>query len=103
MKNCNDIIGNQTRDLAVYSTVPQPMAPLRAPISKEYNMATVTKRRRYLFFLGGTDHLRTIIIINDETLEQVNQFTYLGCSVSYQFSNDAKSKLAKFLHLIGTF
>ena len=50
----------------------------------------------------GTDHLSAKIIINDETLEQVNQFTYLGCSISYQFSNDAKSKSAKFLHLIGT-
>ena len=41
-------------------------------------------------------------IINDETLEQVSQFTYLGCSISYQFPNDVESKLAKFLQLIGT-
>ena len=34
----------------------------------------------------GTDQLRTKIIINDETLEQVSQFTYLGCSISYQFT-----------------
>jgi hypothetical protein len=32
----------------------------------------------------------------------VNQFTYLGCSISYQFSNDVESKLAKFQQLIGT-
>jgi len=50
----------------------------------------------------GTDHLRTKIIINEETLEQVSQFTYLGCSISYQFSNDVEIKLAKFLQLIGT-
>jgi len=37
-----------------------------------------------------------------ETLEQVNQFTYLGCSIAYQFSNDVESKMAKFLQLIGT-
>ena len=48
------------------------------------------------------DHLRIKIIINDETLEQVSQFTYLGCSISYQFSNDVEFKLAKFLKLIGT-
>jgi len=48
------------------------------------------------------DHLRTKMIINDETLEQVSQFTYLGCSISYQFSNDVEFKLAKFLQLIGT-
>ena len=27
---------------------------------------------------------------------------YLGCSISYQFSNDAEFKIAKFLQLIGT-
>jgi len=40
--------------------------------------------------------------INDETLEQVSQFTYLGCSISYHFSNDVEFKLAEFLQLIGT-
>ena len=55
-------------------------------------MEIATKKTKVFVFLG-TD---------DETLEQVNLFTYLGCSVSYQFSNDAKSKLAKFLLLIGT-
>jgi hypothetical protein len=55
-----------------------------------------------VFGFVGTDHLRTKIILHDETLEQVNQFTYLGCSISYQFSNDVESKLAKFLQLIVT-
>ena len=45
---------------------------------------------------------RRKIIINDETLQEVSQFTYLGCSISYQFSNDVEFKLAKFLQLIGT-
>jgi len=31
-----------------------------------------------------------------------SQFTYLGCSTSYQFSNDVEFKIAKFLQLIGT-
>jgi len=55
-----------------------------------------------VFGFVGTDHLRTKIIINDETLEEVNQFTYLGCSISYQFSNYVEFKLAKFLQLIVT-
>ena len=42
-----------------------------------------------------------ITLQNPATLEQVNQFTYLGCSISYQFFNDVESKLAKFLQLIG--
>jgi hypothetical protein len=81
--------------------MPQPTVPLRAPIPKEYNMEISTKKTKvFVFFFFF--HLRTKIIINDETPEQVNQFTYLGCSVSYQFSNDAISKLATFLHLTGT-
>jgi hypothetical protein len=32
MKNSNDIIGNQTRDFSVCSTVPQPISPQLAPI-----------------------------------------------------------------------
>jgi len=56
-------------------------------ISKEYNLEIAKKKTKVFGFIG-TDHLRTKIIINDETLEQVSQFTYLGCSISYQFSND---------------
>ena len=65
-------------------------------IFKEYNLETATKRTKVFGFVG-TYYLRTKIIINDETLEQVSQFTYLGCSISYQFSNDVQFKLAKFL------
>jgi hypothetical protein len=50
-----------------------------------------------VFGFVGTDHLRAKIIINDETLDQVSQFMYLGCSISYQFSNDVELKLTKFL------
>jgi len=41
-------------------------------------------------------------VINDETLEQVREFTYLGCSIPYQFSNDVDFKLANFLKILGT-
>jgi len=52
-------------------------------ISKEYNLEIATKKMKVFGFIG-TDHLRTKIIINDETLEQVHQFTYLGCSAIFQ-------------------
>ena len=70
-------------------------------ISKEYNLEIATEKTKVFGFVG-TDHLRTKIIIKDETLEKVIQFTYLGCSISYQFSNDVEFKLAKFLQLVGT-
>ena len=50
-------------------------------ISKEYNLEIATKKTKVFGFVG-TDHLRTKIIMNDETLEQVSQFTYLVCSIS---------------------
>ena len=70
-------------------------------ISKAYNLEIATKKTKVFGFVG-TDHLRTKIIINDETLEQVSRFTYLGCSISYQISNDVEFKLAKFLQLTGS-
>ena len=64
-------------------------------------MEIATKKTK-VFGLVGTDHLRTKIIINDETLEKFGQFTYLGCSIYYQFSNDVEINLATFLQLIVT-
>ena len=64
-------------------------------------MEIATKRTKVFGFVG-TDRLRTKIVINDETLEQVSQFTYLGCDISYQLSNDVEFKMAKLLQFIGT-
>ena len=69
-------------------------------ISEEYNLEIATKQKVFGFF--GAGYLRTKIIIKDETLEKVNQFTYLGSSISYKFCNDVESKMAKILQLIGT-
>ena len=46
--------------------------------------------------------VRSSMRLDQCSLDQVNQFTYLGCSISYQFSNDVELKLAKVLQLIGT-
>jgi hypothetical protein len=62
-------------------------------------LETATSKKK-VFGFNGTDHLRVKIIMNNETLDHVNQFMYLGCSISYQFSNDLELKLAKFLQLI---
>jgi len=37
MKNSNDAIGNQTRDLLACSTVPQPTALLCSPVASKLN------------------------------------------------------------------
>jgi hypothetical protein len=56
-------------------------------ISKKYNLEIATEKTKVFGFVW-TDHLRTKIIINNKTPEQVSQFTYLACSISYQPSND---------------
>ena len=60
------------------------------------------QKKAKVFGLVGTDHPWTKIIIKEETLQQVGQLTYLGYSISYQFSNDVEFKLATFLQLVGT-
>jgi len=45
---------------------------------------------------------RVFLSQNTKFLYSLSLFTYLGCSIFYQFSNAVESKLAKFLKLIGT-
>jgi hypothetical protein len=58
------------------------------------NLEIATSKKK-VFGFAGTVHVRAKIIINDETPHQVSQFTYLGCSISYQVSNDVEFKQAK--------
>ena len=68
---------------------------LLCKISKEYNFEIAAKKTKVFGFVR-TDHLRTKIITNDETPEQISQITSLSFSMSYQFSSDVEFKLAKF-------
>ena len=62
----------------------------------------IATKRDESFWFSWNGSPKNKIIINDETQKQVSQFTYPGCSLSNQFSNDVEFKLAKFLQLIGT-
>ena len=46
MKNCNDTIGNRTRDLPACSLVPQPTVPPRAPYFLYIAVLIMMKSRR---------------------------------------------------------
>jgi hypothetical protein len=50
----------------------------------------------------GVEHLRAKTETNNQILEQINCFNYLGCNISYVRSEDPEIKLTKFLQLIGT-
>jgi hypothetical protein len=70
-------------------------------IAKEHNLRISTKKTKVLGF-KGVEHLRAKIEINNQILEQVTCFNYLGYNISYVRSEDPEIKLPKFLQLTGT-
>lgn len=70
-------------------------------VAKDYNLKISHEKTKVFGFQGGR-HIRTKIVLNNKTLEQVNIFNYLGCNISYIQQNDQEIKLEKFLRLIGT-
>lgn len=50
----------------------------------------IAKKKTKVYGFVGTGLLRKKVIINDETVEQVSQFIYLGDSISYQFSKNVE-------------
>ena len=76
-------------------------------------VSAVAQSCAWYYFMFNTSTERTGMLNNIFTQNRNTQckiqstlehslFTYLGCSISYQFSNDVESKLVKFLQLIGT-
>jgi len=49
----------------------------------------------------GRDTVRSKIVINNNIIEQINTFSYPGCSISYQSEKDVTGKISKFLHITG--
>ena len=46
--------------------------------------------------------VRTKIVINGKTIEQVRDFNYLGCNISYCERKEVNNKLNKFQRMCGT-
>ena len=50
----------------------------------------------------GRDTVRNKILTNNNnTIEKINTFNYLGCSISYQNDKDITVKISKFLQVMG--
>ena len=49
----------------------------------------------------GRDTVRNKIVTNNNTIEKMNTFYYLGCSISYQSDGDITVKISKFLQVMG--
>ena len=70
-------------------------------ICEQYNMKISTAKTKVMAF-RGKQPVRTKIIINDQTIEQVNHFNYLGHDIGYDKDYDIDKKLAKFQGICGT-
>jgi hypothetical protein len=42
-----------------------------------------------------------IVMNNNNSIEQINMFSYLGCTVLYQNGNNITIKISKFLEITG--
>ena len=51
-------------------------------------------------FKGG-DPLRSKTVINNNNIEPINIFDYLGCSISYKNEKVVTLKISKFLQITG--
>jgi hypothetical protein len=55
-------------------------------------MSISTEKNKIMAFLGKNP-VRNKICIYNKTLEQVNVFNYLGCTLSYEGEKDMPSKI----------
>ena len=50
----------------------------------------------------GKEHIRTKIVMNGKIIEQVKDFNYLGCNISYCERKEVNNKIYKFQRMCGT-
>jgi hypothetical protein len=49
----------------------------------------------------GRDPVRSKIVINNIKIEQINTFSYQGCSITYQNEEDGMVKISNFIMRTG--
>jgi hypothetical protein len=63
--------------------------------TSKYGLKISTSQTKTMAF-KGRDPVRSKIVINNNIIQQINTFTYLGCSISYQNEKDITVKTSKF-------
>jgi hypothetical protein len=63
-------------------------------------MTISCKKSKVMAFIGQ-EPVCSKVTINDKIFEQVNEFKYLGCQISYEGERDVKNKISKFLQVTG--
>ena len=50
----------------------------------------------------GNEHMRNKIVMNGKVIEQVRDFNYLGCNISYCERKEVNKKVNKFQRVCGS-
>lgn len=70
-------------------------------LCEDYNLK-ISKDKTKIMAFEGKETVRSKIIIDNKTLEQVSHFNYLGCDTTYERDKDVESKVHKFQAICGT-
>lgn len=70
-------------------------------ICKDYNLKISINKTKVMAF-SGKNPLRAKIIIDDQMIEQVSHYKYLGCDISYGYDKDIEYKINQFQAICGT-
>jgi hypothetical protein len=61
----------------------------------------ISPEKSEMMKLSGQDPVRCKIIVDNKCLQQVKNFKYLGCKISYENEKYIQQKLAKFAQILG--
>ena len=70
-------------------------------VAKTYNMEISPEKTKVMTF-KGSHPVRSKIILENKTIEQVSKFNYLGCDISFVNEIDVNNKINKFSYITGT-
>lgn len=91
-------------DQAVFGTSEDDLQRAAYKLNKamaEYNLQISTTKSKVIAFKGKAP-LRCKIVIDNQIIEQVTGFNYLGFHISYSSNEDINNKLNKFRSMCGT-
>jgi hypothetical protein len=67
--------------------------------ASEFNVSVSTEKIKIMAF-AKKEPVRSKICVNGKILEQVNNFNYLGCALSYEGEKDMEVNISKFVKAI---
>lgn len=70
-------------------------------IASSFNMKISSNKTKAMAFIGSQP-VRVKLVIENRIIEQINTFTYLGCSITYGKKCEIQEKLNKFNNFCGT-